>query len=138
MPSRTFSFWFIWLVPFVSLILIAVGLVGFLSLQNGQRAVNDLSEQLLERTNQLVTQHLESYLAVPKNLVRLNAVALEHGTLDRRDFKGMGDYFGNKPRPMGLVGSTMALLTAAMSALVTYQIRTINKCSSVNVHYQPA
>lgn len=92
MPSRTFSFWFIWIVPFVSLILVAVGLVGFLSLQNGQRAVNDLAGQLLERTNQLVTQHLESYLAVPKNLVRLNAAALENGTLDWQNFTAIGDY----------------------------------------------
>lgn len=102
MPSRTFSFWFIWLVPFVSLILIAVGLVGFLSLQNGQRAVNDLAEQLLERTNQLVTQHLESYLAVPKNLVRLNAVALENGTLDRTDFRGIGSYFWQQAKTYGI------------------------------------
>lgn len=93
MPSRTFSFWFIWIVPFVSLILVAVGLVGFLSLHNGQQAVNDLAAQLLERTNQLVTQHLESYLAVPKNLVRLNAAALENGTLDWQNFTAIGDYF---------------------------------------------
>lgn len=93
MPSRTFSFWFIWIVPFVSLIFVAVGLVGFLSLYNGQRAVNDLAEQLLERTNQLVTQHLESYLAAPKNLVQLDAAALEKGTLDWQNFTALGDYF---------------------------------------------
>lgn len=93
MPSRTFSFWFIWIAPFVSLIFVAVGLVGFLSLYNGQRAVNDLAGQLLQRTNQLVTQHLESYLAVPKNLVRLNAAALENGTLDWQNFTALGDYF---------------------------------------------
>jgi hypothetical protein len=82
MSSRIIAFWFIWIVPFVSLIFIAVGLVGFLSLRNGQKAVNELAEQLLTRTNQLVTQHLESYLTASKNLVRLDAAALENGTLD--------------------------------------------------------
>lgn len=93
MPSKTFSFWSIWILPFVSLIFIAVALVGFLSLHNGQEAVNDLASQLLERANQLVTQHLESYLAAPKNLVRMNALALENGTLDGQDFTAMGTYF---------------------------------------------
>lgn len=93
MPSRSISFWFIWIVPFVFLIFLTVGLVGFLSLRNGQKAVDDLAEQLIERTNQLVTQHLESYLTVPKNLVKMDAAALENGMLDWQDFTALGDYF---------------------------------------------
>lgn len=93
MQSRILSIWFIWLVPFVSLIFLAVVLVGFLSLRNGQKAVNNLAEQLLERTNQLVTQHLESYLAVPKTLIQVDAAALESGLLDWQDFTALGDYF---------------------------------------------
>ncbi|MEZ4733287.1 MAG: EAL domain-containing protein [Caldilineaceae bacterium] len=93
MTSRIISFWFIWIVPFVFLICLAVGLVAFLSLRNGQKAVDELAEQLLDRTNQLVTQHLESYLAVPKRLIQLNAAALESGLLDWQDFATVGDYF---------------------------------------------
>jgi diguanylate cyclase (GGDEF)-like protein len=93
MQSRILSLWFLWLVPFVSLIFFAVGLVGFLSLRNGEKAVNNLAEQLLERTNQLVTQHLESYLSMPKCLVEQDALALEKGTLDWQNFTAIGDYF---------------------------------------------
>lgn len=93
MQSRLLSIWFLWLAPFVLLIFCAVGLVGFLSLQNGEKAVNNLAEQLLERTNQLVTQHLESYLTLPKYLAQLDALAIENGALDWQDFTGIGDYF---------------------------------------------
>ena len=93
MQSRILSIWSLWLVPFVVLIFLAVGLVGFLSLRNGEKAVNNLAEQLLERTNQLVAQHLESYLSMPKCLAELNALALENGTLNWQDFTAMGNYF---------------------------------------------
>lgn len=96
MPSRTVSLGIIWIAPFVLLISLSVGVVGFLSLYNGQKAVNDLAEQLIERGNQLVVQHLESYLRVPQNLVKLNAAALENGPLDWQDFTAIGDYFGKQ------------------------------------------
>lgn len=93
MSSRNIPFWFIWILPFVSLIFLTVGLVAFLSLRNGQQAVDDMAAQLIERTNQLVTQHLESYLTVPKNLVKMDAAALENGMLDWQAFTALGDYF---------------------------------------------
>lgn len=93
MQLRMLSIWSLWLIPFVLLIFLAVGTVGFLSFRNGEKAVNHLAEQLLERTNQLVTQHLESYLAMPKRLAKLDVLALENGTLDWQDFTTIGDYF---------------------------------------------
>ncbi|MCE7984732.1 MAG: EAL domain-containing protein [Caldilinea sp. CFX5] len=98
MQSRILSIWSLWLVPFVVLIFLAVGMVGFLSLRNGEKAVNALAEQLLERTNQLVTQHLESYLAMPKCLAKLDALALENGTLDWQDFTAISNYFWQQAR----------------------------------------
>lgn len=98
MQSRILSIWSLWLVPFVVLIFLAVGMVGFLSLRNGEKAVNTLAEQLLERTNQLVTQHLESYLAIPKCLIESDALALESGTLDWQDFTAIGNYFWQQAR----------------------------------------
>ncbi len=91
--SRRISLGLLWITPFVLLISLCVGLVSFLSWHNGQKAVNDLADQLIERTNQLVVQQLESYLAVPKNLVRLDAAALEAGVLDWQNFTAIGDFF---------------------------------------------
>lgn len=96
MRSCSVSLGIIWIAPFILLISLSVGVVGFLSLYNGQKAVNDLAEQLIERSNQLVIQHLDSYLHVPQNLVKLNAAALENGSLDWQDFTAIGDYFGQQ------------------------------------------
>ncbi len=38
------------IVPFVTIIVVAVGLTGYLSFRNGQNAVNDLASQLLGKT----------------------------------------------------------------------------------------
>lgn len=96
MASRRIALGLIWIIPFVLLISLSVGLVGFVSLRNGQQAVNELADQLIERTNQLVVQHLANYLLVPENLVKLNATALEQGVIDWQDFTAIGDYFGDQ------------------------------------------
>jgi hypothetical protein len=49
-------------VPFVLQIFAAVGLTGYLSLRNGQKAVNDLASQLRNQVSDRVAQHLNSYL----------------------------------------------------------------------------
>jgi len=50
-------------IPFVIQIFAAVGLVGYLSFRNGEKAVNDLANQLMKKVNELVDQHLDTYLA---------------------------------------------------------------------------
>lgn len=80
-------------VPFVLQIVGTVGLVGYLSFRNGQQAVNDLANQLIDRTNQLVSQRLDSYLAMPQQLNLVNLRAIELGILDLNDFNQVGQYF---------------------------------------------
>lgn len=102
MLSRKITFWFIWIVPFVSLITIAVGLVSLISLRNGQKAVNELAGQLIDRTNQLVVQHLDSYLTASKNLVMLNAILIESGQLDWQDFTKISELFWQQTKLYGV------------------------------------
>jgi hypothetical protein len=45
-------------VPFVLQIFAAVGMLGYLSFRNGQQAVNDLANQLMDKNSNLVDQHL--------------------------------------------------------------------------------
>ncbi|MDX2243909.1 MAG: ATP-binding protein [Leptolyngbyaceae cyanobacterium bins.302] len=80
-------------IPFVLQIFAAVGLVGYLSFKNGQQAVNDLAEQLMDRTSDVVSEHLQSYLSVPQKLNRINADAIRRGVLDVRDREVVGKYF---------------------------------------------
>ena len=49
-------------VPFVLQIVMAVGLTGWLSLRNSQKAVNDVAGQLRDETTSRIVQHLNDYL----------------------------------------------------------------------------
>jgi signal transduction histidine kinase len=70
-------------LPFLLQIFCAVGLTGYLSLRNGQRAVNDLASQLrLQMSNQII-QHLDDYLSTPKMLSQTNLGLLKMGYFDR-------------------------------------------------------
>jgi signal transduction histidine kinase/FixJ family two-component response regulator len=80
-------------VPFVLQIFAAVGLVGYFSLRNGQKAINDLVTQLQTEVSDRIDQHLDSYLATPHQINQLNADNFKLGLLNLQDFKGMGHYF---------------------------------------------
>jgi signal transduction histidine kinase/ActR/RegA family two-component response regulator len=73
------------IVPFVLEILVAVGLTGWFSLRNGQRAVNDLALQLESEVANRIEQHLDDYLSVPREINQSNAEAIRLGLLDLDD-----------------------------------------------------
>jgi signal transduction histidine kinase len=72
-------------IPFVLQIFAVVGLVGYLSFQNGHRAVDELANALIDKTNNSVAAHLESYLSVPQKINQINADAVRMGFLDVHD-----------------------------------------------------
>ena len=69
-------------LPFVLQIIAAVGLVGYLSFRNGQKAVNDLADQMIQEVGNRVVQHLDTYLHTPQLVNRLNADAVSLGELE--------------------------------------------------------
>ncbi|MGB3401644.1 MAG: ATP-binding protein [Microcoleaceae cyanobacterium] len=81
------------IVPFVVQIFAAVGLTGYLSLRNGQEAVNDLEIQLQNEVSNRIDQHLNKYLEIPHTINKINADAVELGLLDLQDFEKTGHYF---------------------------------------------
>ncbi|WP_341528992.1 ATP-binding protein [Nostoc sp. UHCC 0302] len=80
-------------VPFVLQIFAVVGLTGYLSLQNGQKTVNNLVNQLMSEVGGRVDQHLDTYLAVPLRLNQMNADAVERGLINLQDLENTGHYF---------------------------------------------
>jgi signal transduction histidine kinase/CheY-like chemotaxis protein len=86
------------IVPFVIQIFAAVGLVGYLSFINGQKAVNDLAQQLMSKVNILVDQHLDTYLAIPHQINQINVDAKELRMLNLQDFQQAGRYFWKQMR----------------------------------------
>lgn len=70
------------IIPFVLQIMGTVGLVSYLSFRNGQQAVNDLAEQLMDETSDRTQQHLQDYTVLPQQIAQLVADDLELGEID--------------------------------------------------------
>jgi signal transduction histidine kinase/FixJ family two-component response regulator len=80
-------------VPFVVQIFAAVGLVGYCSFKNGQQAVNDLANQLIDSATQRVDNQLDNYLELPQQLTQVTADAIASGQLDLNNPKASELYF---------------------------------------------
>jgi signal transduction histidine kinase/CheY-like chemotaxis protein len=91
--SKKISLPLILVVPFVLQIFTAVGLTGYLSLQNGQKAVNELASRLRKEVSERIDEHLDSYMANPRNLLHNDWNSIDLGLLKLEDTKTLGYYF---------------------------------------------
>ncbi|MCU0533498.1 MAG: hypothetical protein MUD14_06345 [Hydrococcus sp. Prado102] len=75
------------LVPliFSTQIVVSVGLTGWLSFENGQKAVNEMTIRLRSQVAERIDDHLYSYLAKPKLVVDINVNQIEAGFYDAND-----------------------------------------------------
>jgi signal transduction histidine kinase/ActR/RegA family two-component response regulator len=93
-PARQqFSLRLILIAPFILQLFAAVGLTGYLSMRNGQQAVDKLAQQLQDEIGNRIDQHLDSYLEVPKQINRQNDTLFRTGLLDPLDFETVGKHF---------------------------------------------
>ncbi len=69
------------IVPFVLQICAIVGLVGYLSYRNGQKAVNDVVTQLRNEITASIEKHLEIYTSKPHLINQLTVDAIARGEL---------------------------------------------------------
>ncbi len=69
-------------MPFVLQIFATVGLTGWLSLRNGQKAVNDVATQLRCEITARIKDHLEVYVKAPHLVNQLNANAIKFGQVN--------------------------------------------------------
>jgi hypothetical protein len=80
-------------VPFVLQITTAVGLTGYLSLRNGQKAVNDVTSQLRNEIVLQIQQRLETYLETPHLVNAISAEAIRRFDLwNPQDMSAMRSY----------------------------------------------
>ncbi|MGK7902569.1 MAG: ATP-binding protein [Hormoscilla sp.] len=80
-------------VPFVLQICLAVGLVSWLSLRQGQQAVDRLATQLKRSVGENMLSHLQTYLSTPHQINQINAAAIEQGILDIKNPATLERYF---------------------------------------------
>ena len=79
---RSLSLQWVLIVPFVLQVVGAVSLVGYLSFRNGQKAIDNLVNEVMDRNSALVNQHLDTYLAIPHQVNQITAHTIEMGLLD--------------------------------------------------------
>ncbi|MGB0561952.1 MAG: ATP-binding protein [Spirulinaceae cyanobacterium] len=80
-------------VPFLLQIFTAVGVVGYLSFRSGQRAIEDVVEQLQNEVGHRITDRLDTYLTIP-GLIHENAMrAMQTGELDLNQLDGAWDNY---------------------------------------------
>lgn len=85
-------------VPFLLEIFAAVGLTGFFSLRNGERAVQELAVQLQQEIGSRIELHLTSHLEDSKQVNLINAEAIRLGILDVDDADSLEQQFWRQIR----------------------------------------
>jgi signal transduction histidine kinase len=81
------------IVPFVLQIFITVGIVGYLSYKNGQKAVNNLATQLETEVGAKIKQNVEIFLDTAQNSHDVFAASIESGTVDTQNFSQLENEF---------------------------------------------
>ncbi|MEH2380065.1 MAG: ATP-binding protein [Nostoc sp.] len=66
---------------FVVQIFLAVGLTAYLSISNGQKAVNEVASELRREVANGVEQNLQTYLSTPRQVLRSNQNIIDMGLL---------------------------------------------------------
>ncbi|WP_198525109.1 PAS domain S-box protein [Kamptonema formosum] len=80
-------------VPFVIQICGAVGIVGWLCLHNGQKAVNSVASDLRAEITARIQLQLQSFLATPHLINQINASAIRLGQLNLENLRDWERHF---------------------------------------------
>ncbi|HEY9668717.1 MAG TPA: guanylate cyclase, partial [Coleofasciculaceae cyanobacterium] len=83
-------------VPFVVQIFFAVGLTGYLSLRNGQQAVNQVKSELLHEISDRIQLHLRTYLEIPHQVNQFNANAIDLGLVNLANLPSLDRFLGRQ------------------------------------------
>ncbi|MEH1940837.1 MAG: ATP-binding protein [Nostoc sp.] len=113
------------IVPFLLQVFGIVGLVGYVSFKNGEKAVHNLADRLMERTSSEVNQHLDAYLSIPHKVIQLNADAIRMGLLNVRDRQSVGKYFWHEMQVYDLSFISLNLATGEGAGAGRYDGKTV-------------
>lgn len=113
------------IIPFIVQIFGAVGLVGYLSFRNGEKAVGDLAEELTNEIAATVDGHLDYYLSIPHTLNQINADAIQMGLLDVRDRNTTSQYFWKQMQAYDLTYIGYGLTTGEGVGAARYDGKTV-------------
>ncbi|MEN6369295.1 MAG: PAS domain S-box protein [Thermotogota bacterium] len=90
----------------VAEVLLAVGLVGYVSFHNARAAVNDVARQLRNEVTTRVEERLREFLVAPHVLNEVNAELIGRGVLDADDSEALAAHFWQQVQASPTVSST--------------------------------
>lgn len=124
-PGRGCSLQLFLIIPFVVQTFGAVGLVGYLSYRNGEKAVKELAEKLTDETAGTVNNHLDYYLSIPHVVNHINADAIQMGLLDVGDRETAGQYFWKQMQAYDLTYIGFGLTSGEGAGAARYDGETV-------------
>ncbi len=80
-------------IPFVVQIVIAVGLVGYLSYRSGQKAIEMMTEQLIDQTSHRIQEHLDTFIHTTQQVIAINYQAIQEGSLNIQNPEEIRQHF---------------------------------------------
>jgi signal transduction histidine kinase/CheY-like chemotaxis protein len=93
LKTRSIPLRLLLIIPFVLQILGAVGLVGYLSYRNGQKAVESIAQKLMDQAGNRIKDHLDHTLEIQRQTITVNNQALQQGVINLNDFVSLRQYF---------------------------------------------
>ncbi|MEL6221386.1 MAG: PAS domain S-box protein [Cyanobacteria bacterium J06627_8] len=90
---RGISLRFILMVPFVIQTTVAVSIIGWLSVENGKQAVDDVVQRYQHEITSHMMRKLDIALSIPHHINSLNASAFEQGIIDFSSQQLLADHF---------------------------------------------
>jgi signal transduction histidine kinase/DNA-binding NarL/FixJ family response regulator len=90
--SKSISLRLVLILPFILQIFAAVGLTGYLSIRNGEKAVNDLAGRLHTSIAARVSAQIEDYLTLPHQLNKANQNLVDLGIFNLQNLSAWDKY----------------------------------------------
>lgn len=84
---------FVLIVPFVLQSIGAVGLTGYCSWRYGQQTIRELANQITAEVSERVSDRLDAYLQTPQQIIRINQIAAEQGSIDLQKLQQTKNHF---------------------------------------------
>ncbi|NWH03767.1 PAS domain S-box protein [Desulfobacter latus] len=103
--NGTISLKTILIVPFIALIVIITGIIGYLSFLNGQKAVNNVAGQFQNEISKRIEDHLSAFLSLPQQINHINAISIQKNELDAENITSLEHHFWNQVKVFKSVSS---------------------------------
>jgi len=90
---KKISLYTVLILPLVALITLTASLIGMLSYWNGQKAVDQIAQQLHSAIAVRIKEHMQKFLETPNQILDTNVYLIGYSMLDPRDTEALQRHF---------------------------------------------